>query len=398
MKNTWFKHDDNAHDDPKLVDLLQEFGLEGVGAFWMICELMHQNATAMLSHSRRNAIAFQLHTDSDKLAKIIDFCVDTGLFESDGKNFWSIRLQRDREQLDKISEANSRNAKTRWASEENAIALRSSANKNKKENKKEKRHISERLPLSEEGPSGSGLEGGEPDSTINDDETDQEPTNLKTDYRDQSVDEILNALTDYLGIHAFVDDKKWIRIYGKNLSRLREKLGEYEFWRRVDVLRDDDFHMKNVSKIRHLYNELKAVPPDTVNAMRLRLGYLKAGDEPEDPTLPNVLDAIKVGKDRMKSLGLWELYEDSCYNGMDIERAEGRLKQAGTKEFLEKLDQEIARLGRSLDVPLIQPNTPGKEYAVGLYPRNKICQVNQETGLAQVLQNVPAQKTAVTTQ
>jgi hypothetical protein len=36
----WFKHFADAHDDERLVEILEQFGLEGVGFWWMLCEIV----------------------------------------------------------------------------------------------------------------------------------------------------------------------------------------------------------------------------------------------------------------------------------------------------------------------------------------------------------------------
>ncbi|MEZ7195421.1 hypothetical protein [Pseudodesulfovibrio karagichevae] len=36
----WFKHMSDAHRDPKLIALVEEFGIEGYGMWWIICEVV----------------------------------------------------------------------------------------------------------------------------------------------------------------------------------------------------------------------------------------------------------------------------------------------------------------------------------------------------------------------
>mgnify|MGYP001773809960 CR=1 FL=1 len=36
----WFKHMSDAHRDPKLIALVDEFGVEGYGIWWIICEVV----------------------------------------------------------------------------------------------------------------------------------------------------------------------------------------------------------------------------------------------------------------------------------------------------------------------------------------------------------------------
>jgi hypothetical protein len=50
MKETYyFRHDTNATQDPKMISLLMECGLMGIGAFWVLVEIMHQQKDGAIS-------------------------------------------------------------------------------------------------------------------------------------------------------------------------------------------------------------------------------------------------------------------------------------------------------------------------------------------------------------
>lgn len=45
----YFPHDTNAHSDPKMMMLISSLGLEGVGLYWILIELMHQEPTGKIT-------------------------------------------------------------------------------------------------------------------------------------------------------------------------------------------------------------------------------------------------------------------------------------------------------------------------------------------------------------
>lgn len=45
----YFPHDSNAIQDPKLMTLLSECGLAGIGAFWIIIEILHQQESGRIT-------------------------------------------------------------------------------------------------------------------------------------------------------------------------------------------------------------------------------------------------------------------------------------------------------------------------------------------------------------
>ena len=81
----YFQHDYNARNDPKLQEVLIEYGVSGIGIFWCIVEqLYEQNGVLPLKTCK--SIAFALHVDKDIVESII---TNFDLFENDGENFWS---------------------------------------------------------------------------------------------------------------------------------------------------------------------------------------------------------------------------------------------------------------------------------------------------------------------
>lgn len=103
MKDTYyFSHDYNARNDPKLINLQIKHGMEGVGCYWCIVEMLYeQGGEIPLEYER---IAFVLRTDVNVIRNVINdfnlFIFDDGILSSE-----SI--------LKRISERSGKSAKAR---------------------------------------------------------------------------------------------------------------------------------------------------------------------------------------------------------------------------------------------------------------------------------------------
>ena len=124
----FFSHDYNSRNDPKLVKLFMKSGMQGLGVFWCIIEMIYeQGGKLMLSECER--IAFELRVDKDVILSIIN---DYDLFEKDEVSFWSeSALKRIDIRNDKSKKA-SESANTRWNSEGNAKVMRTHSEGNAK--------------------------------------------------------------------------------------------------------------------------------------------------------------------------------------------------------------------------------------------------------------------------
>jgi len=82
----WLKHDSDAHADAKLIKLKMRYGLEGYGLYWHCLELISgnidaNNLTFELEHDAE-IIAYQVNMHEEKVAQIMAYMVDLGLFEN----------------------------------------------------------------------------------------------------------------------------------------------------------------------------------------------------------------------------------------------------------------------------------------------------------------------------
>ena len=112
MKTSYFfPHDYNARQDPKIQELLMDFGVAGIGVYWCIIEQLYEQGGRMPLSSIK-AIAFVLHVGIDDVRNIIE---NYGLFENDGVEFWSPSATRRIESRQKTSEKRSKAIAKRWS-------------------------------------------------------------------------------------------------------------------------------------------------------------------------------------------------------------------------------------------------------------------------------------------
>jgi len=85
MAKDYFSHDYNARNDTKLIKVFMEYGLEGVGAYWCIIEMLYEEGGYLLL-SEYERITFELRTNEKMINDIIN---KYDLFEKDIDKFWS---------------------------------------------------------------------------------------------------------------------------------------------------------------------------------------------------------------------------------------------------------------------------------------------------------------------
>lgn len=81
----WFSHDCNAKDDPKIILLIDELGLEGFGIFWVLIETLRAQKGYKLQLKAVDALARRYNTTSQKMRVVIE---SYDLFAIDGDQFF----------------------------------------------------------------------------------------------------------------------------------------------------------------------------------------------------------------------------------------------------------------------------------------------------------------------
>ncbi len=119
----YFSHDTNARNDEKILMLRAEHGWEGYGLFWALVEMMFDNTTTCIKHSRVRGIAVSYNIDITVLQSVIETAINEGLFVSNGETFWSESLRRRKkafhELREKRSEAGKKGMESRWGKPKN---------------------------------------------------------------------------------------------------------------------------------------------------------------------------------------------------------------------------------------------------------------------------------------
>lgn len=130
MKESYFfSHDYNARQDPKMQEVLMDYGVAGIGIYWCIIEQLYEQGGRLLL-SNIKAIAFSLHANIDDVRSIVG---NYGLFENDGVEFWSPSVSRRLESRKQTSEKRTKAASKRWgkpANEEESDANASNSDAN----------------------------------------------------------------------------------------------------------------------------------------------------------------------------------------------------------------------------------------------------------------------------
>ena len=104
----FFRHDSNAKDDPKISFLIEDLGLEGYGAFWVIIELMRDQSNYKLPLKTIPIIARKYNIEKNKLEKVIK---NYDLFVIENDLFYSISFLNRMREIDEIRQRNKENGK-----------------------------------------------------------------------------------------------------------------------------------------------------------------------------------------------------------------------------------------------------------------------------------------------
>jgi len=140
----WFSHDYNSRTDGKVLKLRMKHGMEGLGVYWCIVEMLYED-NGFISLEDYERITFELRSNEILVRSVIN---DFGLFEVNGERFWSNSvIERLGVRKDKSEQA--RNAiNVRWEMErkrksliinkENTDVLQSNNGSNTIEDNKEK--------------------------------------------------------------------------------------------------------------------------------------------------------------------------------------------------------------------------------------------------------------------
>lgn len=114
----YFSHDANARNDSKILALRSVYGAEGYGWYWMIVEILREQAEFKHKITGKywcNALAMQMQCECKAIEEFVHDCIEEfELFVSDGEYFWSDSLNRRMAKKEEKSKKAKQAADTRW--------------------------------------------------------------------------------------------------------------------------------------------------------------------------------------------------------------------------------------------------------------------------------------------
>lgn len=144
----YFSHDANAQDDPKMMVLIEQMGMEGVGIFWCLIEKLRSEKDYKLPLIVIGPFAKRWNTSKEKVETVVK---NYNLFVVENQYFFSLRLQNS---MNEKSEKARLSASYRWNNatdmqphnERNANGMRNDAIKGKERKEKERKGVASGLP------------------------------------------------------------------------------------------------------------------------------------------------------------------------------------------------------------------------------------------------------------
>lgn len=86
----YFSHDANAQDDPKLMLLIEQLGMEGIGIYWCLIEKLRAEKDYSLPLSVLPSFARRWQTSVEKTQTVVK---NYNLFKIVKEKFFSVRLK-----------------------------------------------------------------------------------------------------------------------------------------------------------------------------------------------------------------------------------------------------------------------------------------------------------------
>jgi len=113
----YFTHDANARHDPKIKSLINKYGIEGYGRFWVIIEMLREATRYKLEDKKYiwEALAEQMKIEVKDVKQFVKDCVsEFELIEEDNGFFYSSSLLERMLKLDDIKEKRRQAALKSW--------------------------------------------------------------------------------------------------------------------------------------------------------------------------------------------------------------------------------------------------------------------------------------------
>jgi hypothetical protein len=114
----YFPHDGNAADDPKIMLMMAQLGLEAYGIYWILIEYLRKQPGYRAPLILLDPLSRRYGSSREKFEAIIS---KFGLFESDDSSFYSPSLTRRMGPLDNKRKKMSENVNKRWSKNTNVL-------------------------------------------------------------------------------------------------------------------------------------------------------------------------------------------------------------------------------------------------------------------------------------
>jgi len=159
---SYFQHDTDAINDPKITALISEHGGLAYGIFWRIVELLHDEENHKLQKKNYiySALAQQMSTNAEQIKSIIKSAIECEIFYEDEEFIWSKRVFRNiekrndisikRSEAGKISALKRTNAEQVSTNAEQMSTIKEKEIKEKEIKEKESKKDKKELPTSDE--------------------------------------------------------------------------------------------------------------------------------------------------------------------------------------------------------------------------------------------------------
>jgi hypothetical protein len=128
----YFSHDYNSRNDPKMVKVQMNMGLEGIGLYWCLIEMLYEQS-GYLNLNEIESHAFALRAKPELLTRLIN---DFDLFSNDETKFWSESVLRRLQLRNEKSLKAQNSANSRWQIGKDANAMRTHSEGNAIKEKK----------------------------------------------------------------------------------------------------------------------------------------------------------------------------------------------------------------------------------------------------------------------
>jgi hypothetical protein len=122
----YFSHDANSRNDPKILSMMLDYGIEGYGMFWIVVENLREQDGYKLKQDKSTwrALAMQLHKTVEEIKTFIEECINEyELFETDEVFFYSLSLLRRMNKKDEVTQKRKDAANARWNKNKDTNAM-----------------------------------------------------------------------------------------------------------------------------------------------------------------------------------------------------------------------------------------------------------------------------------